>query len=180
MKNTFLKTIGGTMLAILMVTMFTQISVSAQDKNNKEESSVQPLEDLSTQEENERRLEGVWNVQVTRLDCQTGAVIGTGPAILTFVRGGTMHDFGTGRSPSTRSPGYGVWSHGSGRRYSDAFQFFLFNADGTLAGRQIVREQIELSRSENSFTNSASSQILDAGGNVVMTRCSTAIGTRFE
>ena len=158
------------MLAILMVTMSTLISVSAQDTYNEEASNNQTQKNLSTQEENERRLEGVWNVQVTRLDCQTGAVIGTGPAILTFVRGGTMHDFGTGRSPSTRSPGYGVWSHGSGRRYSDAFQFFIYHSDGTLGGRQIVREQIQLSMDGHSLTNTAATQILDVNGNVTSTR----------
>lgn len=165
------------MLAILMVTMFTQISVSAQDNNNKE-SNTQIRENALS--ENADRLEGVWNVQVTRLDCQTGAIIGTGPAILTFIRGGTMHDFGTGRSPSTRSPGYGVWRSHSTGQYTDAFQFFIFNTDGTLAGKQIVREQIVLSHDGNSFTNSAASQILDVNGNVTSTRCSTAIGTRFE
>lgn len=177
MKNKFLKTIGGTMLAILMVTMFTQISVSAQDSNN-EESNAQIRENASS--ENADRLEGVWNVQVTRRDCQTGAVIGIGPAILTFIRGGTMHDFGTGRPPSTRSPGYGVWSSNANGQYTDAFQFFIYHSDGTLGGRQIVREQIQLSSDGNSLTNSAATQILDVNGNVTSTRCSTATGTRFQ
>ena len=159
MKNTFLKTIGGTMLAILMLAMFAQLSASAQVIGG---------------------LEGVWNVQVTRRDCQTGAVIGTGPAILTFVSGGTMHDFGTGRSPSTRSPGYGVWSNISNGQYTDAFQFFIYHSDGTFGGRQVVREQIQLSSDGNSLTNSAATQILDVNGNVTSTRCSTATGTRFQ
>ena len=159
MKNTFLKTIGGTMLAILRLAMFAQISASAQVISG---------------------LEGVWNVQVTRRDCQTGAVIGTGPAILTFVSGGTMHDFGTGRSPSTRSPGYGVWSNISNGQYTDAFQFFIYHSDGTFGGRQVVREQIQLSSDGNSLTNSAATQILDVNGNVTSTRCSTATGTRFQ
>lgn len=180
MKNTFLKTIGVTMLAFLMLATFTQISASAQDVTNGEKSDEQTQEDSSALRANARRLEGVWNLTVTRRDCLTGAAIGTGSAILTFVRGGTMHDFGTGRPPSTRSPGYGVWDYQSNRRYTDAFQFFLYNADGTFAGKQIVREQIVLSRDGNSLTNSATSQILDVNGNVIMNRCSTATATRFE
>lgn len=161
MKKVFLKIIGGTMLAILMVTMFTQIFVSAQEGKT-------------------QSLEGVWNVQVTRLNCQTGAAMGSGPAILTFVSGGTMHDFGTGRSPATRSPGYGVWSANSNGQFSDAFQFFIFHSDGTFGGRQIVREQIQLSNDGNTFTNTATSEILDVNGNVTANRCSSATGTRFQ
>jgi hypothetical protein len=180
MKNIFLKTISTAALAFLMIATFAQISALGQDTNIEENSSEQKLEDSLARRENTRKLEGVWNVQVTRLDCVTGATLGTGPAILTFVRGGTMHDFGTGRPPATRSAGYGVWSYHTNRRYSDAFQFFIYNADGTLAGKQIVREQIVLSRDGNSFTNSAASQILDVSGNVTANRCSTAVGTRFE
>lgn len=181
MKKTFLRTIG-TMLAVLMLTVFTQMSVSAQEDIFSDENSDEQAreENLSAWRENARKLEGVWNLTVTRLDCQTGAVIGTGPAILTFARGGTMHDYGSGRPPATRSPGYGVWSYQSNRRYNDAFQFFIYNADGTLAGRQIVREQIVLSHDGNSLTNTAASQILDTNGNVTATRCSRAVGTRFE
>ncbi len=159
MKNTMLKTIGMMALALLMLAIFAQISVSAQVIGG---------------------LEGVWNLQLTRRDCQTGAVIGTGQAILTFVSGGTMHDFGTGRSPATRSPGYGIWSSSSNGQYTDAFQFFLFHSDGTFGGRQIVREQIQLSSDGNSLTNSAATQILDVNGNVTSNRCSTATGTRFQ
>lgn len=182
MKNTILKTIG-TMLAILMLTIFAQISILAQEDNktNEFKNVEQPLEeDAAMRRENTRKLEGVWNLTVTRLDCQTGAVLGSGPAILTFVRGGTMHDYGSGRPPATRSPGYGIWNYRSNGRYTDAFQFFIYNADGTLAGRQIIREQISLSHDGNSLTNTAASQILDTNGNITSTRCSSAVGTRFE
>ena len=177
MKNTILKTIG-TMSAVLMLALTAQISVFAQDDEIKNDEQVQ--EDSVTRRGQSRRLEGVWNLTVTRRDCQTGAAIGSGPAILTFARGGTMHDYGSGRPPATRSAGYGVWRHHSNRRYTDAFQFFIYNPDGTLAGKQIVRERISLSLDGNSLTNTATSQILDVNGNVAATRCSTATGTRFE
>ena len=181
MKKTFLKTIGA-VTAILMLTVFAQISVFAQENIvNDEKSDKQTQEENSSaRRENGRKLEGVWNLTVTRLDCQTGAALGSGPAIITFVRGGTMHDFGSGRPPATRSAGYGVWNYQSNQRYTDAFQFFIYNADGTLAGKQVVREQIVLSRGGNNLTNTAQSQILDTNGNVTATRCSSAIGTRFE
>ncbi len=181
MKNTFLKTIGGTMLAILMLAAFAQISVSAQeDIVNNEKGDEQNREDLSTRRENTRKLEGVWDVSVTRFNCQTGTVIATVPAMLTYMRGGTMSDWGTGNPPSLRSPGQGVWSYVSRRHYASAFQFFRFNADGTLAGKQIVRSQIELSNDGNTHTISTTAQVLDVNGNVIANNCSNATATRFE
>ena len=162
-----------------MLATFAQISVSAQDQGN-EESGAQAREVSPASSRQARALVGVWNVQVTRLNCQTGAVIGTASAMLTYARGGTMIDWGTGMSPSLRSPGQGVWSYDSGRNYTSAFQFFRFNADGTLAGRQIVRSQIELSHDANGLINSANAQILDVNGNVIANNCSTATATRFQ
>ncbi|MBA2493270.1 MAG: hypothetical protein H0V31_01070 [Acidobacteria bacterium] len=91
MKNTFLKTIGTTVLTILMLATFAQISVSAQDKNSEEESSTQTQEDSSARRgRNEIALEGSWNIQVTRRNCETGAALVTFPTMSTFMRGGTM------------------------------------------------------------------------------------------
>lgn len=177
-----LKMIGMMALAVLMVTFYAQTSVSAQDiaEEYVTDEKIQEEDSLSRRN-NARKLEGVWNLTVARLDCQTGAVLGSGPAILTFARGGTMHDYGSGRPPATRSAGYdGIWNYHRNRRYSDAFQFFIYNPDGTLAGRQIIREQIRLSHDGNTLTNTAASQILDVNGNLTANRCSSAVGTRFE
>jgi hypothetical protein len=180
MKNTFLKTFGGTMVAILMMTAFAQISVFAQDDANEVKSDEQKQEDALSRRANARRLEGSWNHQVTRLDCQTGTILGTFPAMFTFARGGTFWEAGTFASPALRSPSHGVWSYQSSRQFTTAFQFFRFNADGTPAGRQVVSQQIELSYDGNSYTATATSQILDVNGNVLATNCSTGTATRFQ
>lgn len=163
MKNTFLKTIVRAALAILMTAMFAQISVSAQDK-------------IIT-------LEGSWDVQTTPRNCMTGVPMGAAtPSMFTFMQGGTTSEFGTRNSPTLRGPSHGIWSRASEFHplYTSAFQFFRFNADGTHAGRQIVRQQIILSNDGNSFTSSATAQVLDAGGNVISNGCSNGVGTRFE
>jgi hypothetical protein len=179
MKNTFLKTIG-TALAILMLVMFAQTSVSAQDNNN-EEIVTPTLKDSSTRSENNKKLEGSWNVLVTPRNCLTGVPIAaTTPSVLTYNYGGTMMEFGTRNSPTLRSPGQGIWSQESARHYTSAFQFFRFNADGTLAGRQIIRQEIELSESGDEFTGIATGQVLDAAGNVISSGCTIGIATRFE
>ncbi|CAN5405195.1 hypothetical protein BH18ACI1_BH18ACI1_15280 [soil metagenome] len=96
MKNTFLKTIGGMALAILMLAMFAPVWVSAQDNGNEQKLDEQTQEDSSKQSGG-GRLEGTWDAQVTIRICQTGAAIRTFASIGTFMYGGTM---------STRPPAY--------------------------------------------------------------------------
>lgn len=164
MKNTPTKMIGTAVLALLMMSAFMQISVSAQE-NDKGGS---------------KGLEGSWNVQVTARNCQTGDAIRTFPAMQTFMRGGTMMDWGSATAPSLRGIGQGVWSYDSGGSNTTAFQFFRFNADGTLAGRQIGRAQIELSQDGDGYTSTGTAQVLDVNGNVIANNCSSGVGTRFE
>ena len=185
MKNTILKTIGGAALAILMMTIFAQVRVSAQQQEDliasEEKSGEQTSdEDLATRRNNTRRLEGVWNHTNIRRNCATGDAIQTFAVMHTYMRGGTMSDWGTGSPPSLRSNGQGIWNYQSNRRFTTAFQFFRFNADGTYAGKQVVREQIQLSHDGNSYNASATAQVFDAGGNVIANNCSTGIAVRFE
>jgi hypothetical protein len=177
MKNTILKTIGIT-TAFFVLVMFVPIFVSAQDETK---STDLRLESLSTFNESVKKLEGSWNVQTTARNCLTGLPMGaTTPSMLTFNYGGTMQEFGTRNAPSTRGLGLGVWNQKSARDYTSAFQFFRFNADGTLAGRQIIRQEIDLSDSGDEFISTATSQVLDAAGNVISSGCSAGVGTRFE
>ncbi len=180
MKNTILKTIGKAMAAFLMLAAFAQISVSAQDFVNEEKSGAQTQEELTTRRQNAGKLEGSWNHTGTRLNCSTGAALGTFVAMFTFNRGGTFWESGTQISPALRSPSHGVWSYEGNRNYTTSFQFFRFNADGTLAGRQIIRQQLELSADGDSYTTTATAQVLDTGGNVIANNCSSGTGTRFE
>ena len=179
MKNTFLKTIGSAALAILMLATFAQISVFAQDNDDEAKSDEQTQEDLATRRENTRKLEGVWNFQVTGRNCQTGAEIRRFPAMFTYMRGGTLNEFGS-NPPSLSTHGMGIWRYESQRQYTSAHQFFRFNADGTLAGKQINRAEIQMSQDGDSFTTIGRIQVLDINGNVIQNNCATAIATRFQ
>ena len=96
MKNSFLKSIGGTALALLVLVGGMQISVSGQDGKGHEPSLV-----------------GVWLTQVTRRNCDTGEPIGATSQIqLTFAKGGTLLET---IGPSIfRSPGNGIWKREHG------------------------------------------------------------------
>lgn len=180
MKNTILKTIGKAMLAVLTLAAFAQISVSAQELSGEENTGAQSQAELATRRQNTRKLEGSWNHTGTRLNCTTGAPLGTFSAMFTFARGGTFWESGTQISPALRSPSHGIWGYDSKDTYTTSFQFFRFNADGTLAGRQIVRQLLELSPDGNSYTTTATAQVLDVNGTVIANNCSSGTGARFE
>ncbi len=181
MKNTFLKTIGGTALVILMLAMLAGVRVFAQE-NRSEELNNEPTQQDEQNKSNSgsRVLEGSWNVQVTRRDCQTGAALVTFAAMNSYMRGGTMSEFGIGTTPSQRTPSHGVWSYTSGRNFTSAFQFFLFAPDGTYVGIQRVRRQMQVSRFGSSFSTTATIEILNPAGTIVATGCGTETATRFE
>ena len=179
MRNTFLKTIGTAALTILMLTAFALTSVSAQDKTDEQQTDEQTQKD-SYQNRNARLLEGSWNVQVTRRNCQTGEAVVSFPTMSTFNRGGTMQDYGIAMAPTGRGPGHGVWSYHSGRRFTNNFQFFLFGADGSHTGRQIIRRQIEVSRFGSTYTATGAVEVFNTVGTVIATVCTTEIATRFE
>jgi len=163
MKNTFVKTIGATALALLLVGG-TQMFVFGQ--------SV---------EKQERSIEGAWRTTVTIRNCQSGAPIITFQGLQTFNKGGTLAETATGVPPSSRTPGHGVWSREEGsQNYSFVFMFDRFNADGTYAGSQKVRGAVVLGASGDELTVVATTEIFNPAGQVIATGCSTATATRIE
>ena len=178
MKNNLMKIIGAA-LAILMIAVFANISTFAQDKDDESQNENQTQEN-SSQGRNARLLEGSWNVQVTRRNCQTGEAQASFPTMSNFNRGGTMNDYGIAMAPTGRGTSFGVWNHQSGRRFTNNFQFFLFGADGATTGRQIIRRQIEVSRSGNAYNATGAVEVFNTAGIVVATVCTTETATRFE
>jgi len=125
---------------------------------------------------------------VTIRSCQTGAVLRVFPAMNTYMSGGTMQEFGVG-SGLLRGPGHGTWTLRSEQnfenQYSSDFQFFRFNADGTYAGKQIIRRHIGLNqfindRFNDNYTAISRTEIYNPGGVLIATGCATETGRRFE
>ena len=130
----------------------------------------------------DRTLEGTWTTLVIRRDCQTGEQVGNFQGVLTFARGGTLVGDSSAAGPATKSASYGVWRRTKGwNEYEFGFVFFLFNPDGTLFGRQVVRQSATLSEDGQSFTTTGTFQVYNAAGAPVgPARCATSTGTRFE
>ena len=131
-----------------------------------------------------RTIQGAWRTRVTGVDCQTGVPLGPAfPGLFTFNDGGTMSEYGIGpgSSPALRSPGHGVWQHDQGwQNYSYAFTYYRYDATGAFIGSQKVTSALELGANGDEFVSHSIVTVLDASDNVIVTRCATAAGTRFE
>ena len=174
MKNTFVKKISAG-LAIIMLTMFSQVLVFGQEA--KEETSSDFLN------ARERSIEGVWRTQITPRDCQTGVPLlpFTIPGLLTYHQGGTMSETTAVPSgPSSRSPGHGVWNRRNGNSFKGSFVFLLFNPNGMFSAREELIQNIQLDRRDDILTYTVTFKIFDANDNLIASGCATARATRFE
>ena len=163
MKNTFVKSIGVTALALLLI------------------GGVQLFGSGQSNGRHQRSIEGAWRTTITIRNCQTGAPITTFQGLQTFNEGGTVAETATGVPPSMRTPGHGVWSREQGwQNYSFAFMYDRFNADGTYAGSQKVKGAVVLEASGDELTVVATTEIFNPAGQLIATGCSTATATRIE
>lgn len=182
MKKTFLKTVGTTALAILLVTIFAQISVFAQDIISQDQNEIQTENKLLLTRAlgNPRALEGTWDTEVTIRNCQNNAAIRTFASIGTFMFGGTSIGSTSGMPQALRTPEHGVWNHLNGRRFRFKFKSFSFDAGGNFTGWTIVAHTIEMNPDGNSYTSAGTAEIYNPAGILVAALCSSAIATRFE
>jgi hypothetical protein len=130
-----------------------------------------------------RSLEGSWTVQVTQLNCETGAALGS-PflSLLTFARGGTLVETTSNPMfyPAVRGPGHGVWSR-SDRHTFKAVSVAFITLNGALAKTQTITQTIEMGEDRDSFkTTSASVVIVPESGGPTITGCATALGKRIQ
>lgn len=144
----------------------------------------QPGENNSPKDGGRRTIQGAWRTTISGVDCQTGAPLGISfPGLFTFHEGGTISEYGIGpgSSPALRSPGHGIWHREKGwQNYSYAFTYFRYDATGAFVGSQKVTSELELAASGNEFISRSVVTVLDANDNVLLTRCASASGTRFE
>lgn len=180
MKNTILKTIGWTALAILMAAAFAQIPARAQEIAAEEKSDRQTAEGLLQSSKNTQGFEGTWEVEVTIRNCQTGAPIISFASLTTFFTGGTMID-STSRLPqAAKTPGHGVWQHLTGQRYRFKFKSFNFDGGGNFTGWTTITHEADLDTDADSYASAGISQVYNPGGVLIAMGCSTTTATRFE
>jgi len=177
MKMGLSTTMSGFTFALILAATAMAVPVTAKDLQD----------DLQRQAESRERstrahkLEGVWDVSVTILDCQTGNPIRTVRAMTMFIRGGTMTELAARSSPSLRTASLGTWGYVGRHQYTAVFRFSRFNPDGSFAATQKVSRVIDLNREGNAFSATSLVEIFDANDNLILpTGCATETGTRLE
>ena len=128
-------------------------------------------------------LAGTWKVQITLRNCATGAPVGA-PfySLLTFADGGTVTET-TANSmffPAIRGPGHGAWSRGRHKGEYSAVTMAFITMDGALVKTQTITQVIDMGPGQNKFTTpKAEIEFFDPAGNLLITGCATAVGSRF-
>lgn len=174
MKKTFLKSIVGTVLALLVIVGGGQICALGQDDEKSDQIAA------SREPNHRRNIVGVWVTQLTRRNCDTGVPIGgTSQIQLTFAEGGTLLET---IGPSTlRSHGNGIWNREQGwNEHSYALRFMRYDSAGAFVGSGVVRVALTLDETGNHYTATATNDILDVNGNVIASGCATSVSTRFQ
>ncbi len=169
MKTTFLKSIGGTALALLVLVGGQQISVSAGSKfrfGKKKDEGHKPS------------LVGVWVTQVTRRNCETGEPIGGQQVQFTFAKGGTLLE--TIGPSIVRSHGNGIWKREHGGTSIPTSYVSCDTMRPAFVGSGVVRGAIRLDENGNHYTATATNDVLDVNGNVISSGCATSVSTRFS
>ena len=128
-------------------------------------------------------IEGVWQVTRGGVNCTdpTQALGPTFPALMSFHRDGIVS--GAAKSPVTGpfdTPEHGLWKREQGsQNYSFRALSYRYDGNGAFAGSLVLTANVELTDA-NSFTYSATIQIVDANGNLIASRCGRGTATRFE
>ena len=125
------------------------------------------------------RIEGVWDVRVTNVQCDTGAATTTSRGYLMYGPGGRFTSIGINPPNSLATGTLGTWRHLRGQSYTAADIRFIFNADGSLAEIVKVTREIELSTNANEYTNTATTEVFSASDQLISTGCATATATRL-
>lgn len=143
-------------------------------------------------EDREARLVGTWRVQVTQVDCATGAPMSPSPfsSLLTFAVGGTMAEDTTNPAfgPGQRGAGQGTWDHKDPHTYSARSVAFInyttppnlaTHNPGFEAGEQTIAQSIRLKGDSDTWTSTATIEFADTTGTVYRQGCALASAQRF-
>ena len=121
-------------------------------------------------------ISGVWDVAVTVVNCQTGALIRNVRSVQMYQPDGA---FSETANTGTRGPSIGYWYRQEGQLYGANYFFFRYNADGSFASFAKAVNTITLSTDGSQFSVTATIQDYDASNNLLSTGCVTQAAKRL-
>ena len=125
------------------------------------------------------KLQGTWEMQITLTDC-AGHVIRSFPSLIEFVAGGTVVESNAGTPQALKTPGEGVWRHTTDSNYAFRFKFFTFNPQNVFTGWTIIAGETTVDATGNANSGTATVEVYDPNGNLLVSLCAETSGTRFE
>ena len=111
---------------------------------------------------------GVWDVAVTVVNCQTGALIRNVRSVQMYQPDGA---FSETTNTGTRGPSIGYWYRQEGQIYGANYFFYRYNADGSFASFARAVNTITLNTDGSQFSVTATIQDYDANNNLLSTGC---------
>lgn len=123
-----------------------------------------------------QKIDGVWDVSVTVVNCQSGALIRTVRAVQSF---NPDRSFGETASTFLRGSSLGKWDHASQNNYVATYWFFRYNADGTFKSMAEGLNKVELSGDGTHFSATGTITDWDPSGNVLSVGCVTQSARRL-
>ncbi len=119
---------------------------------------------------------GAWDVAVTVVNCQTGALIRNVHSVQMYQPDGTFTET---TNTGTRGSSIGYWYRQEGQFFGAAYFFFRYNADGSFASFAKAANAITLSPDGSVFTVTATIQDYDANSTLLSTGCVTQTAKRL-
>ena len=121
-------------------------------------------------------LEGTWTVNVTVVDCTTGALIRHVRSLQMFSHDGTITETAF---TASRSISVGQWGRSGATTFFDSFWFYRYTPTGTFASQAHGLDAIMVSGDGMTFTSTGTVQDYDANNNLISTGCVTHAATRL-
>ena len=119
---------------------------------------------------------GVWDVAVTVVNCQTGALIRNVHSVQMYQPDGAFTET---TSTGTRGSSIGYWFLEEQQIYGANYFFFRYNPDGTFASIAKAANRITVSPDGTQFSVTATIQDYDANNNLLSTGCVTQTAKRL-
>ena len=91
-----------------------------------------------------------------------------------------MTEASSSRPPALRTGGKGVWSHTADSSYAFRFKVFNFNAQNVFTGCVIITGETTVDKTGNANSGTATVEVYDPNGNLLVSLCAETTGTRFE
>jgi hypothetical protein len=119
---------------------------------------------------------GIWDVAVTVVNCQSGAVLRNVRSVQMYQPDGA---FSETTSLGTRGSSVGYWFHQEAQNYGANYFFFRYNPDGSFASIAKAANTITVGADGNQFSVTATIQDYDANNNLISTGCVTQTAKRL-